>query len=863
MGVRCVERCVPRPPAFVVDRPALIARLDTEVPVALVRGGAGTGKTVLLAQWAREQSHPVVWWQLREPVTADEAWRALLDEVTRALPPDARQLRDPAPEVELAARLAELSSPLRVAVDGADHLPAQVLEQLAAMAQHAHGLVLRLTSRSMTVLETVRIRLQHDVDVITDLMLTRAQTAECLTRAGVSAATSTVRLVHRLTGGLPVAVGAIAVGLDRDLLAAPPPDGATSALEAAIARLLQEVLAPAIRAAAGTPTVLDAFRRAAVAEVMTEELAQRLTDHADLCPRLDAAARAGLGEWIDRDGRDRLFRFLPVVRLVLLSDPAVPRAERQTLRKMVAEWAIENGDAWHALRVAALEGDARLAEWIVVRAGRSVLLAPGTELTELLAPLPRSRLRDHPVLLVLRAVTQLRDDAGHAAALELLDAVAGAASAGKSSSRTVPALDQTARAVARRLTGHRDQGVPAARSGIAALTDLQPHERSELANVLSELHNQQGLTLLYSGRLGESVRRFEQAFAAARVADDRHRAAAFAAAATALTGNMPRSTRWSENIETEPTYDHAPQRWALLRMAAAIRLLERDDLDGAEHQLGVIADLPPPAEPWAFIGGVRAWLDLCRRRPDEGLDRLVELRAAAQVRTRCSRFALHLNQLLVALMHVALGDPTAAADALDQTSDRDAYAQVTRARVQLAGDEPEQALSSLLRASIAGLESPRLRAEHAAVECAVLLRLDLQSDAARILDRLWSPLHRHGLRLPLALSAPQDLRAIGDLAEREGRPEIVDAVARTVPLLGVKDRVPRLTPREVALLSELAHDGDAKDIASRLHVSVNTVKTQRRSLYRKLGVSSRLEAMAAASAHRLLTDRGRDQQSQG
>ncbi len=56
----------------------------------------------------------------------------------------------------------------------------------------------------------------------------------------------------------------------------------------------------------------------------------------------------------------------------------------------------------------------------------------------------------------------------------------------------------------------------------------------------------------------------------------------------------------------------------------------------------------------------------------------------------------------------------------------------------------------------------------------------------------------------------------------------------------------RLSPRERVVLEALLAGGTAGTIAKEQFVSVNTVKTQLRSLYRKLGVRSRDDAIAAA-----------------
>lgn len=53
---------------------------------------------------------------------------------------------------------------------------------------------------------------------------------------------------------------------------------------------------------------------------------------------------------------------------------------------------------------------------------------------------------------------------------------------------------------------------------------------------------------------------------------------------------------------------------------------------------------------------------------------------------------------------------------------------------------------------------------------------------------------------------------------------------------------PQLTPREAVLAEWLMTDKSLREIAAELHVSINTVKSQVASLYRKLKVSSREEA---------------------
>ncbi|WP_170160434.1 LuxR C-terminal-related transcriptional regulator [Prauserella muralis] len=61
-----------------------------------------------------------------------------------------------------------------------------------------------------------------------------------------------------------------------------------------------------------------------------------------------------------------------------------------------------------------------------------------------------------------------------------------------------------------------------------------------------------------------------------------------------------------------------------------------------------------------------------------------------------------------------------------------------------------------------------------------------------------------------------------------------------------------LSPREVELLRELPSMSTLEEIAGNLYVSVNTVKTHLRSIYRKLGVTTRREAVFTARLRGLL-----------
>jgi LuxR family maltose regulon positive regulatory protein len=91
-----------------------------------------------------------------------------------------------------------------------------------------------------------------------------------------------------------------------------------------------------------------------------------------------------------------------------------------------------------------------------------------------------------------------------------------------------------------------------------------------------------------------------------------------------------------------------------------------------------------------------------------------------------------------------------------------------------------------------------------------------------------------GLLRPFATLDPVDLEALFDLAR----------VREQAPPFRQRITLIQLTPREELLVKALASTASRKQIADDLYVSVNTIRKQLATLYRKLGVSTRAEALA-------------------
>ncbi len=165
---------------------------------------------------------------------------------------------------------------------------------------------------------------------------------------------------------------------------------------------------------------------------------------------------------------------------------------------------------------------------------------------------------------------------------------------------------------------------------------------------------------------------------------------------------------------------------------------------------------------------------------------------------------------------------------------------VAAVRHMLYVDEPSTALHASRQLIARDRLGPSFRAE------GLLL-------AAWAHARVTGEIHVGHARTAGALIAQEGLWRVLGLVPAEVREQTAIRPPRAVAALVERTFVPQpdtsvhVTAREREVLRALAEGGSLPEIADRLNVSVNTVKTQVRSAYRRLGVTSRPEALAEAS----------------
>ncbi|MHB1288456.1 LuxR C-terminal-related transcriptional regulator [Georgenia sp.] len=210
--------------------------------------------------------------------------------------------------------------------------------------------------------------------------------------------------------------------------------------------------------------------------------------------------------------------------------------------------------------------------------------------------------------------------------------------------------------------------------------------------------------------------------------------------------------------------------------------------------------------------------------------------------------------LAKALLTATLVDLYLASDQIDHArrlvaaeSAEGPWARATHARVALVRGDFDGVLDLTDDAVEQASLHPRAALDQALARTVAANRLGRYRVASEALDLAVAVVQTSGIVRRLLLVPRPDLeqvaRTVPQAAELLARPEL--AVAAQVPM---PDLTRQLSRSERRVLGELASGRRISQVARRLYVSESTVKTQVRSVYRKLEVHSRGDALARARA---------------
>jgi LuxR family transcriptional regulator, maltose regulon positive regulatory protein len=615
--------------------------------------------------------------------------------------------------------------------------------------------------------------------------------------------------------------------------------------------LVEEVLnaqPPGIRDLLLRTSILDSFDAGIASELSDEQAG---SDVADLV-RASAFVLPAGGGWYRYHAL-----FADVLRLKLRheSPGMVPELHRRA-----AGWYQRNGLLTQAVRHAAAAGDWQLAARVVVgelAVGQLTQTGRDRSLADEFTRMRPAQAWTRPEPLLVAAALALAEDRSASTWLAAAEGMLGALPPAEATPARLAAA-QVRLAMSRR-TGDLGSMAAAVAEAQAMLAAVPTGVLARCSWIGAQVLSGRGAVELWSGHLGEAAATFEAAIAAVPAPDSTHERAGclgYLALADALRGRLNRAMSTAGDAERLP----APISPATHVALAAVHMARNElrqahgELKRAEGALRLFPDR---------LTGTVACLVAARKalaegRPDSAVEIVRKARNGAPLPYWLERRLAMLESRACA----AAGDAAAALDAAGRADPASLEAAVTQAHAWLAAGDPKAARKSLAgHRERAEAVPDHVRLEAWLATARISYAVGERAEGRRSLQRALRLAEPERLRLPFALERTwlrRVLRADPDLAHVYRdllEPDLVGPAREPAPKQGARAAPVMLEPlsgRELEVLQYASEMLDTTEIAAVLFISVNTVKSHLKSIYRKLAVTHRGEAVRRARELRIL-----------
>lgn len=860
---------LPTKPATFLRRQRLVDHLDQALGtrLTLLNGAAGAGKTLLAADWAAELRSPVAWLTVEAGDWRPGVfWAYVLQTLSAcgAVASDAVGTPSDASTVDrklLAALAAELNDhgrPVVLVLDEYERVNApEIAEQLAFVLHHAgRGLRLVLVTRTEPLLPLHRYRAAGDLTEIraAELAFTPEEAVELLELHGLSLPVHAARALVERTRGW-------AAGLSLSALAAresADPELYLKEFEADRSTVADFLLAEVLKGQ--TQETQDLLLRVSVLERFCPDLANALTLRTDAEPIL-----AGLhheNAFVEPLGHS-WYQLHPLFGEILRAHLRVrlPGVEPE-LHRRAARWLRRSG----SFLPETLAHSASAGDWDFAAGSLIDDLAIGQLFTGLRSD-DLNQLFSHMGPDARSPATDLVRAAHDLSLCDLERGQARLRHAGERLAEDTPGLTAARLswalldALAARLTGCPARVEKAAEAADELRREVPAHLLDKHPELNALLLTHLGSARLWAGRFDDAravLTTVACSPGGAATVLPREESMGHLALLDYLNGWLGRAERkaLASVSETERGGQDQPSGCGIGRLVLAAVAVDRHELDRAQALLDETAQLPSGTRDPVMAAGralAEAHLLLARGKTGAAVDKANPAVSTAVA----SPWAASHELLVTSAAHLAEGQPDRAAEVLQEVGVDQPLCAVQAAAIQLATGHREAAIDLLDSIRAEGRTGPavtvraalvRAQAADEAGDSALARRLVAQAllDARR--ERLRRPFLNAGAWIrPLLATDPLQSLTTGWLTPGSARHGELSRPESSPPLVAAE-----LSGREHDVLERLARMMSTEEIAADLYVSVNTVKTHLKSVYRKLAVSRRGEAVRRARELRLL-----------
>lgn len=807
----------------------LVGRVRRNSGLTVVRAPRGYGKSALVTAWsrtARDTGRTVV--HLAAPAhstTADDYWALIAERLTHA--------GVPGRPVDLV-----LDRPDRY---GGPEVEARVLDLVDECP--SVNVVVTVAGRSMFG-DPLTIGLHHHTVRSDDLLYTLDDTREIFHAADLHPTDSDVRAVHRRTGGLPwlTAAAVAAARTVRPLSRAVLDRAVTDAAQGHVDDILDS-----------TTSAQRAFLvRTANAHVLTADLARYLGGGPDSTRYLSDLEDAGILDHLDTVSGDT-WQLPPAVRTELIAIQCTDGLQPSARSTLLAQHHRNRGEHAAALRCAAEAENWALAVELFDEHGASLAASHLEMLRDVLLALPEAVVADHGGICALRDVVRHlfggdASDAESSDAADLLDLTS------LEDPRAAVSLVGT-RILLQRLAGDYASAAEQTHRFHMSLRALLDADPDAISDIVPFLRMQSGLTYQLAGQFAEStveLRLAHRLGAGHTMPYIARNAAGNSALNWAFAGELQRARGWLADEDAIPPADEWTESFIRIGgvVARALVAIDTLDLDTAGRAVDSLRVLPEVAELWPFVTFARCRYALASGEPARGLAALTEY---AEPRARAKgTFVQSLLDAIEIEVRLAIGDVARARALADSLSCAAPWSVVAVARTYLLTGDHQSAITTCRKHDWLGTPHARAHLEALVIEAVAACQLGRDEDALRAWTHACAIADRTGI---CGVFATVERRAVVSLGERTARMSATVAQFLSTPVpehYPPTLMFPQLTDRELTVLDGVARGLTIGQIAAPMFLSTSTIKTHKRTLYRKLGAHSRAEAIDRAHAFGLL-----------
>lgn len=794
--------------------------------IALISGPHGSGKTTLASSWARRSGVELSWFEGRPDEDAAELER-------------------------LSARLQGEPGAVAAALRGPASSDGETLEALTGLRRRHPGLRLVLI-RGLGASLAASGSPVPPGSVITarTLAFTRPEVMQLAELVGAQIDHDTARRVLAHTGGYALAVDTVVRQL-------PSTGRLTPELLEETTDLLTGVVAEGVRDHEISAVGWQRMLHTAVPESLSMAQLAWIWDTDEPEVVLSLLEGAGMLQILTGAGEEPRLALVPALRAGLRRRAQVEMS-RSRLRSVVLEtatWLEEHGDLERAARLLQEHGHTdALAGW-VHRHWLDLPFLPIGRTADLLRSLASSDRADGRVLVAhARMLTDVLQD-GHDGQLRSadlrraeVDIEAASIALPQDGAEALRAAIAGVKAVLARTRGEHDRALALHQEAIATVPAAHGQR------LAPSLHAQAGLTALGLGDLSSAAHELARAQDLLAADASSYLSALVRELERLVAGYLGALHPSDDGGPLDEELSGSMPGW-VRALADGSRLIAQLDVAGAWEALGRLPVATGAEDPPVLLvlrAQAEAMAHLLSGSPSAGLGSLDVIEALLHERVLSPFEATILRNTRAELL-VAVGEPEVALAVLEEAGPPGGLvATLVRCLVLLALDRASDAaelMEPLLPSSSTWASTyPTWMLVMASL---VLDEVGEQDRASVLLSRGVAIASRSGAMLPFARQGATRMAQLIDRA-RELRLDpasqtLLDALDVAKERMRLATVQARLSDRELVVLERLREAAATRRLAALLHVSPNTVKSQLQSIYRKLGVSTRVEALRAAS----------------